>query len=106
MAPGYRGMDAREAFRARWPGDRECLASSRVQVAWPARCGAAAVMMPREQLDDRFELEQPVGTGGMGTVFRARDSISGDTVAVKILADEQSHLAERFAREAKVLAAL
>src|SRR5690349_16513667 len=63
-------------------------------------------MMPREQLDDRFELEQPIGTGGMGAVFRARDSISGDTVAVKIIADGQSHLAERFTREAKVLAAL
>src|SRR5215510_395812 len=63
-------------------------------------------MMPREQLDDRFELEQPIGTGAMGTVFRARDSISGDTVAVKIIADGQGHLAERFAREVKVLAEL
>src|ERR1041384_7781788 len=63
-------------------------------------------MMPREQLDDRFELEQSIGAGGMGTVFRARDSISGDTVAVKILADGQGHLAERFAREVTVLAAL
>src|SRR5262249_41117071 len=63
-------------------------------------------MMPREPLADRFELEQPIGTGGMGTVFRARDSISGEIVAVKIIAEGQSHLAERFAREAKVLAAL
>src|SRR5262245_16495846 len=63
-------------------------------------------MMPREQLDDRFELEQPIGSGGMGTVFRARDSFSGETVAVKILADGQGHLAERFAREVKVLAEL
>src|SRR3954465_14648626 len=63
-------------------------------------------MMPREQLDDRFELEQPIGSGGMGTVFRARDSISGETVAVKILSDGQGHLAERFARGVKVVAAL
>src|SRR2546423_10545217 len=63
-------------------------------------------MTPGERLDDRFELEQPIGTGGMGTVFRARDSIAGETVAVKIISDEQSHLAERFAREVKVLAAL
>src|ERR1041384_3164153 len=63
-------------------------------------------MMPREQLDDRFELEQSIGAGGMGTVFRARDAISGEIVAVKIIAEGQSHLAERFAREVKVLAAL
>src|SRR5690349_18634354 len=63
-------------------------------------------MMPKEQLDDRFELEQPIGSGSMGTVFRARDSISGETVAVKILSDGQGHLAERFAREVKVLAEL
>jgi tetratricopeptide (TPR) repeat protein len=63
-------------------------------------------MTPGERLDDRFELEQPIGTGGMGTVFRARDSISGETVAVKILSDGQGHLAERFAREVMVLAEL
>ena len=63
-------------------------------------------MTPEERLDDRFELEQPIGTGGMGTVFRARDAISGETVAVKIIAEGQTHLAERFAREVNVLAAL
>jgi hypothetical protein len=63
--------------------------------------------MTREKLlDGRFELEQPIGTGGMGTVFRARDSLSGQTVAVKIISDGQGHLAERFAREVKVLAEL
>src|SRR5262249_9798968 len=53
IALGCRGMDACEAFRARCPGDRACRASPRLHVAWPARRGAAAVMMPREQLDDR-----------------------------------------------------
>jgi eukaryotic-like serine/threonine-protein kinase len=63
-------------------------------------------MTPGERLGDRFELEQPIGTGGMGTVFRASDPDSGETVAVKVISDEQSHLAERFAREVKVLAEL
>src|SRR6185436_3485025 len=63
-------------------------------------------MMPKELLDDRFELEQPIGSGGMGTVFRARDSISGETVAIKVISDEQSHLAKRFTREVKILAEL
>jgi tetratricopeptide (TPR) repeat protein len=39
-------------------------------------------------------------------VFRARDPISGETVAVKVISDEQSHITERFTREVKVLAAL
>src|SRR3954467_4132555 len=63
-------------------------------------------MMPGERLGDRFELEQRIGSGGMGTVYRARDPISGETVAVKVLSEQQSHLAERFAREVKVLAEL
>jgi hypothetical protein len=63
-------------------------------------------MRPRERLVDRFELEQQIGTGGMGEVFRARDPISGEAVAIKILSKERSHGTERFAREVKVLAEL
>ena len=63
-------------------------------------------MKAGERLGDRFDLEQPIGTGGMGTVFRARDPISGETVAVKVISDGQSHRTERFAREVKVLAEL
>ena len=63
-------------------------------------------MRPGELLGDRFEIERPIGSGGMGTVFRARDPISGETVAVKVISGEQSHLTGRFAREIKVLAEL
>src|SRR5678816_1654768 len=62
--------------------------------------------MPRELLGDRFEIERSIGSGGMATVFRARDPISGETVAIKVISEEQSHLAERFAREVTVLAEL
>ena len=58
-------------------------------------------MKPGEQLGARFEIEQSIGTGGMGTVFRARDPISGEAVAVKVIATDQGDLTERFAREAK-----
>ncbi len=63
-------------------------------------------MTPGERFGDRFELEQPIGSGGMGTVYRARDPVSGETVAIKVISDGQSHRTERFAREAKVLAEL
>ncbi len=36
-------------------------------------------------VDGRFELIAEAGSGGMGTVYRARDLGSGATVAVKIL---------------------
>jgi tetratricopeptide (TPR) repeat protein len=61
---------------------------------------------PGERLEDRFEIEQPIGSGGMGTVFRARDPISGEAVAVKVISSEQSHITGRFAREIKMLAEL
>src|SRR5690348_5472315 len=76
-----------------------------VCVALPAGRGRGAPpVRPGERLDDRFEIEQPIGSGGMGTVFRARDPISGEAVAVKVISNEQSHVTERFAREIKMLA--
>src|SRR5689334_8285760 len=57
-------------------------------------------------LDDRFELDRQIGSGGMGKVFRARDRQSGEVVAVKVLADERDHHLERFGREVELLAEL
>jgi tetratricopeptide (TPR) repeat protein len=61
---------------------------------------------PGDIVDDRFELDQLTGSGGMGEVFRARDRASGATVAVKVLLDERTPESARFAREAQVLADL
>jgi eukaryotic-like serine/threonine-protein kinase len=52
---------------------------------------------------DRFEVEQLVGSGGMGEVFRARDRLTGGAVAVKVL-HASSRDTERFKREAQLLA--
>jgi serine/threonine protein kinase/tetratricopeptide (TPR) repeat protein len=52
---------------------------------------------------DRFEVEQLVGSGGMGEVFRARDRLTGGAVAVKLL-HASSRDTERFKREAQLLA--
>jgi len=54
----------------------------------------------------RFAIEQQIATGGMGAVFRARDQVSGEVVAVKVLADGSEHRAERFVREIVVLSGL
>lgn len=59
------------------------------------------------RVGDRFVLEGIAGTGGMGTVYRAVDEHTGETVAVKLLRDvAQGESAHRFMREAQVLAEL
>jgi tetratricopeptide (TPR) repeat protein len=54
----------------------------------------------------RFEVEGLARAGGMGSVFRARDRESGEWVALKIAHPEAMQHADRFAREATVLAEL
>jgi serine/threonine protein kinase len=56
-----------------------------------------------------YEILEPIGAGGMGEVYRARDSRLGRDVAIKILPRAFSADPERrarFEREARVLAAL
>jgi serine/threonine protein kinase len=55
---------------------------------------------------ERFEVEGLVGSGGMGMVFRARDRVDGQAVALKALHRQGALASERFLREAEVLAAL
>ena len=53
-------------------------------------------------LDGLYQVESLVGSGGMGTVFRARHVLLGDTVAVKMLpesASGNSQWLRRFLRE-------
>jgi hypothetical protein len=64
---------------------------------------------PGDLIADRYELEELVGTGGMSSVFRARDLQLGRRVAIKILherlAGDPEYL-ERFRREARAVAKL
>jgi len=56
-----------------------------------------------------YEILAPIGAGGMGEVYRARDAKLGRDVALKVLPDAFARDAERmarFQREAKVLASL
>ena len=50
-----------------------------------------------------YEILAPIGAGGMGEVYRARDPRLNRDVAIKVSAEQFS---ERFEREAKVIAAL
>jgi len=66
---------------------------------------AIMTLLPGSKLGP-YELESKVGAGGMGEVYRARDTRLGRTVAIKVLPFGLSAdpvLKERFAREAKVI---
>ncbi len=57
-------------------------------------------------LDDKYEVLEPVGKGGMGTIYRARHRVMGELVALKVI--HPTHVArpgfrERFVREARVM---
>jgi eukaryotic-like serine/threonine-protein kinase len=77
--------------------------------------GPNALTSPVRALDlcgrtvTHFRIVEKVGQGGMGVVYRAEDLKLGRTVALKFLAPHTSMSEEyraRFAREAKVLAAI
>ncbi|HZO96529.1 MAG TPA: protein kinase [Gaiellaceae bacterium] len=65
--------------------------------------------MAGDLLAERYELEELVGSGGMSSVYRARDRLLERTVALKVLhrrlAAEADYV-ERFRREARMVAGL
>src|SRR5713101_4090819 len=50
-----------------------------------------------------YEIIEPIGAGGMGEVWKARDTRLGREVAIKISSEKFS---DRFEREARAVAAL
>ena len=62
-----------------------------------------------EVIGGRYELEELIGTGGMSSVYRARDSLLERHVALKVLHShyaEDEDFVERFRREARAVAQL
>src|SRR5688572_28229523 len=54
-------------------------------------------------LQERFLIEEQIGVGGMGAVYRATDQKFGTSVAIKETFYNDPHLAEAFEREARLL---
>ena len=56
-----------------------------------------------------YEVVAPIGKGGMGEVYKARDTRLDRTVAIKVLPSELSQneaLRQRFEQEARAVASL
>ncbi len=66
------------------------------------------VLRTPEPPGDRYTLQEPVGQGGMGTVYRASDRALGRDVAIKVLRGDvaDAEAAVRLEREARILARL
>lgn len=67
------------------------------------------MLAPGTRIDDRYEIIDILGSGGMGQVYRARRIRLGDEVAIKVM--QTSHPAppesrERFLRESRACAQL
>jgi eukaryotic-like serine/threonine-protein kinase len=77
-------------------------------IAAQAVSGAAAVSWVGRRIGV-YEIVSPLGAGGMGEVYRARDTLLGREVAIKVLSPEftaDRDRLSRFEREARVLASL
>jgi serine/threonine-protein kinase len=82
---------------------------SSVRRAWAAGGNAALAYPQSGERIDSFVLEEPIGVGGMGAVFRARDLRLDRHVALKLLPPEQAGDAEvvqRFYQEGRAAAQL
>jgi serine/threonine protein kinase/Flp pilus assembly protein TadD len=77
-----------------------------------AREGAAQILPPAVAAGTQlgqYRIEAPLGKGGMGEVYRAKDTKLGREVAIKVLPREFAYDPDRlarFCREAQVLASL
>src|SRR5258706_12550207 len=65
-------------------------------------------LQPGEKLGP-YEILSPIGAGGMGEVYKARDTRLDRTVAIKVLPEhiaKRDDLRARFEREARAVASL
>ena len=92
------------------PGAREAIASAvRAAMAGPQSSHRSELADLEHAIGAHFEILKPLGSGGMATVYLARERALDRFVAIKVLRPQQATTAmglERFKREARVAANL
>lgn len=63
-------------------------------------------MQPGTIVNEQFRIDERAGEGGMGIVYRAQESRTGKTVAIKVMLSKDPTDRARFLREAQVLSSL
>ena len=95
---------------SRWPHGRlQPLPHTRSTANRSPAVSAYSMIGPGESIDGRFQLERSIGSGGMGTVYLARDVLKNVQVAIKVLASTatQSKVARlRLRQEIEILSRL
>jgi protein kinase-like protein len=84
-------------------------AESRTKPEPPVGTTPFPAVNPGTVLAGRYEVIEPIGRGGMGSVLKAHDRTLGEMVAIKIVRDELGggrQWAERLAREVKLARAI
>jgi serine/threonine-protein kinase len=80
-----------------------CQGDNRAEAQFCFVCGAPMTELRRGQtVAGRYRILAPLAKGGMGTVFRAEDLVTGEQVALKLLAADwarQKEMARRFEDE-------
>ncbi|HVG34977.1 MAG TPA: serine/threonine-protein kinase [Pyrinomonadaceae bacterium] len=64
------------------------------------------MLAPDALLQNRYQILRPIGKGGMGAVYLAKDERLGNTIALKETFFEDEPLRKAFEREARLLASL
>ena len=89
------------------PGARAAVAAARASLATDGDSALRSII--ERALGSQYEIVRPLGRGGMGAVYLARDRALERLVAVKVLRPdlaEAPESRERFRREARIAAGL